>query len=158
MTQLASLLTEGTVLLGVAAQDKWELLDRLLETLVKAGKLAAGSVKPVRQALVARENIASTGLEHGVAIPHATVDAVDQPLAVLATSPGVPFQSSDGQPARVIILIVIPRRTQRDYIRTLAGVARLLNYEEMRDALTSATSPAEVLRILREEESKETGK
>lgn len=156
---LTQLLTEESVLLNGTAKDKWELIDRMVDHLVKLGQLTPAQRKPVRDALVARENIASTGLEHGVALPHASVDAVDHPLALfLISSAGIPFQSSDGKPSKLIILIVIPRKTQKNYVRTLAGVARLLNYEEMRLALEAAQSPAEVLRIIREEEAKEGGK
>ncbi len=54
----------------------------------------------------------------------------------------------------IIILIVIPRRTQKGYVRTLAGIARLLNYEETREALVSAASQREVMSIIQAEESK----
>jgi mannitol/fructose-specific phosphotransferase system IIA component (Ntr-type) len=91
-----------------------------------------------------------------VAIPHASVDGVEDALAALAMSPaGIPFQSADGQPARIIILLIIPRKSVQKHIRTLAGVARLLQYEEMRDALTNARSPREALQVIREEEQKD---
>jgi len=95
-------------------------------------------------------------MEHGVAIPHASVDGVDDALAALAIAPeGVPFQSADGRPARLLILLIIPRKAVQKHIRTLAGIARLLQYEEMRDALTGARSAREALQIIREEEKKD---
>jgi mannitol/fructose-specific phosphotransferase system IIA component (Ntr-type) len=76
-------------------------------------------------------------------------------VAALAVSQsGVPFRSADGRPARLIILIVIPKRTQRGYVKTLAGIARLLNYEEVREAFLAAKSQDEVMRIIRDEEAK----
>lgn len=156
--KLVDLLAEEAVLLPFAAKDKWEAIDGMLDRLQKLGRLKPEQRKPVRDALVAREKIASTGLEHGVALPHATVDIFDRPMAAMALSPaGVPFQSADGNPARIIILIVIPRKTQKNYIRTLAGIARLLSYEDLRESLVSSTSTSEVIRVLREEEEKAVG-
>ena len=156
--KFSELLSEEVILLNFSAEDKWEAIDRMLDRLEQLGRLLPGQRTPVRDALVARENIASTGLEHGVALPHATVDVLDKPVAVLAISPeGVPFQSSDGKPARLTVLIVIPRRTRGKYVRTLAGIARILNYEEMRDALSAVKSPGEALRIIEGEEAKEPG-
>ena len=105
--------------------------------------------------ILKREELGSTGLGSGVAIPHASVDGIEDALAALAISPGIPFQSADGQPARLIILLVIPRKAVQKHIRTLAGIAKLLQYEEMRDALTNARSPREALQVIREEEQKD---
>jgi len=157
--RLGDLLSEELILLDFRARDKWEAIDRILDHLQKTGKIRPEDRESARKALVARENIASTGLGHGVALPHATVETFERPVAALALSrEGVPFQSSDGKPARLVILIVIPRRTQKGYVRTLAGIARLLNYEETREALLAAPSQREALRIVREEEAKEPPK
>ena len=157
--KLAELITEKVIVLNFKAKDKWEAIDRLLDHIKTVGSITQEQYEPVRSALIARENIASTGLEHGVALPHATVDALSVPVAALALSEeGVPFQTTDGKPAKIVILIAIPRQTQRMYISTLAGIARLLNYEEMRNALSSAKSAKEVVRIIADEEAKEPAK
>ena len=85
--KLSDLLSEDVILLNFSAEDKWEAMDRMLDRLEQLGRLLPGQRTPVRDALVARENIASTGLEHGVALPHATVDVLDKPVAALAISP-----------------------------------------------------------------------
>jgi mannitol/fructose-specific phosphotransferase system IIA component (Ntr-type) len=156
--KLGDLLKEGQIAAGFQARDKWEAITRMVDLLIEQGRLKADQRENVYGALAARENVASTGMEHGVAIPHASVDGVEDALAALAISPGgVPFQSADGQPARIIILLVIPRKSVQKHIRTLAGIARLLQYEEMRDALTNARSAREVLGVIRDEEQKDPG-
>ena len=154
--KLGELLKEGQILTGFESRDKWEAITKLVDLLIAQNRLKPEHRDAVYGALAAREKIASTGMEHGVAIPHASVDGVEDALAALAMSPaGIPFQSADGQPARIIILLIIPRKSVQKHIRTLAGVARLLQYEEMRDALTNARSPREALQVIREEEQKD---
>ena len=154
--KIGDLLKEGQIAAGFQARDKWEAITKLVDLLIAQGRLKAEQRDAVYAALAAREKVASTGMEHGVAIPHASVDGVEEALAALAiSSEGVPFQSADGRPARLIILLVIPRKAVQKHIRTLAGIARLLQYEEMRDALTGARSAREALQVIREEEQKD---
>ena len=156
--KLSELLGEEAVLLDFKARDKWEAIERLVEALIAHGRLKPGHRRQVLDALVARENVASTGMGLGVAIPHAWTDLLDTGAAAVGISPqGIPFQSADGNPATLIILLVSPRHSAQQHVRTLAAIARLLNYEEMRTALLNAKTAAEVVRIVREEEDKEFG-
>ncbi|RPH49830.1 MAG: PTS sugar transporter subunit IIA [Planctomycetota bacterium] len=154
--KLGDLLKEGQIAMGFQARDKWEAIDKMVDLLVAHNAIKADQRAAVTSALVAREKVASTGMEHGVAIPHASIDEIDNAVAALAIAPeGIPFQSADGRPARIVILLVIPRKTVQKHIRTLAGIARLIQYEEMRDALTNARSAREALGVIREEEKKD---
>jgi PTS system nitrogen regulatory IIA component len=154
--KLGDLLKEGQIATGFQARDKWEAIDKIVDLIIAQGRLKADQRDAVIAALVAREKVASTGMEHGVAIPHASVDGVEDAVAGLAIAPeGIPFQSADGRPASLVILLVIPRKVVQKHIRTLAGIARLLQYEEMRDALTGARSAREALQVIREEEQKD---
>ena len=154
--KLGDLLKEGQIATGFESKDKWEAITKLVDLFVAQNRLKPEHREAVYGALVAREKVASTGMENGVAIPHASVDGIEDALAALAVSPaGIPFQSADGRPARLIILLVIPRKAVQKHIRTLAGIAKLLQYEEMRTALTNARSPREALQVIREEEQKD---
>ena len=156
--KLSELLGEENVLLEFKARDKWEAIERLVEVLVANGRLKSGQRRQVLDALVARENVASTGMGLGIAIPHAWTDLLDSGAAAVGISPqGIPFQSADGAPATLIILLVSPRHSAQKHVRTLAAIARLLNYEEMRTALLNAKTAGEVVRIVKEEEDKEFG-
>lgn len=154
--KLADLVLEDGVILDFAARDKWEAIEKLVDRLVAKKRVKASLRKSMLDALVRRENIASTGMDHGVALPHAQVDGIDEAVAAIGlTRAGIPFQSSDGQPARITVLLLIPKPRVQQHIRTLAGIARLLNYEEMREALLNAKTEREVVEGIREEEAKE---
>ncbi|HET6203958.1 MAG TPA: PTS sugar transporter subunit IIA [Planctomycetota bacterium] len=155
---LSRVLRADAVLVGFNPKDKWEAIRRLVERLAEVGAFAAGAQEAVHEALLMRERSMSTGMERGVAIPHAAVDAIDRPVAALAILPrGVGFESIDGRPATIVALLVIPRREKLLHIRTLAEVARLLSRDELRARLLSAQTPEEVLVALRAEEAKEGG-
>lgn len=135
------------------ASDKWGAIRQMVDLCITRGTIASAQKEAVNTALVARENIATTGLENGVALPHATVDAIEQPAVFVAISKtGIPFESTDGNPAHILILLVIPRRGIQKHVRTLAAIARLVESASMRDALRSAREPAEVISIIKREE------
>jgi PTS system fructose-specific IIA component len=153
--KLAELLREDLILTDFRARDKTEAIGKLVDHLVSRGLLREDRRRGVLHALFARESIASTGMEHGGALPHAGVDGLERALGAFALAPdGVPFQSADGLPSRLIVLLVIPQGSVQRHVRTLAAIARLLNYEEMRERLLRAGSAREVRRIIREEEEK----
>ena len=153
--KLVDLIKEENVFLDYKAPDKWKAIEGLLDQLIVRGRVKTEQREAFLKALVARENVASTGMDHGVALPHAQVDGLEDAVAAFATSPGIPFQSSDGKPSRIIVLLIIPKKSVQKHVRTLAGIARLLNYEEMREALVAAKSAREVTDIIRDEEAKE---
>ncbi len=154
---LSRLLRADAVLLGMAPKDKWDAIRRLVERLAEVGAIAAEAREAVHEALMTRERSMSTGMERGVAIPHAAVDAIERPIAALGLLPrGIGFESIDGRPATIVALLVIPRREKLLHIRTLAEVARLLSRDEVRSRLLASGTPEEVLAALREEEARDS--
>ena len=134
---------------------------RRLAALTAAALLpiAAAQAEPTNEELLQRIDELSQKvlvLERRLEIQDDTAKTAKESTPVVKASPkGFSFQSADGQPARIIILLIIPRKAVQKHIRTLAGVAKLLQYEEMRDALTNARSPREALKVIQEEEQKD---
>ena len=86
----------------------------------------------------------STGMERGIAMPHAAVDGIEQVVAcmgIVTREEGLEFESIDGQPARLVVLLVIPRSQKLLHIRTLADLARILGTESVREVLLSTKDP-----------------
>jgi mannitol/fructose-specific phosphotransferase system IIA component (Ntr-type) len=151
--KLSELLGEAGILTGFQAGSKDEALAKLVDALVAGGRIPPDRGQTVLEALQARESLASTGMEDGVAFPHASVEGVDRAAAAFGISAGgIPFQSADGQPARLIMLLVIPRRSVQPHIRTLAGMARLLSDGTVREALLRAPTARDALRLIAEQE------
>ena len=110
--KLSKLLSHDLVLLPMEAEDKWQAIAAMARAVVGSGRVSAELGPAVEGALVAREKSMTTGMEQGIAIPHAAVDGIEDVVAVLGVSPaGIPFETLDGDPARIIVCLVIPRQT-----------------------------------------------
>ncbi len=149
--KLSELITTDLVEIPLRAADKWDALRALAQVPVRAGRYSASFATTVEQALVVRERSMTTGMEHGIAIPHAAVDGIDDLIAILGlNSVGIPFETLDGAPARIIIGLVIPRAKKLAHIKTLAEIAKLLSRADVRDRLVRCTDAKSALQVLAE--------
>ena len=90
----------------------------------------------ILDALISRERLGSTGLGHGVALPHSRLDVVDAPLAAMITlNEGVDFESIDGEPVDLVLGLLVPRDCNDEHLKILATLARRFNDEALREAL-----------------------
>jgi mannitol/fructose-specific phosphotransferase system IIA component (Ntr-type) len=151
--KLSELLTADLVLSPLEAADKWQAIEALARAAAARGKWPPERFARVHDALKAREQSMTTGMEHGIAIPHAAVDGLPAVVAVLGLSRrGVPFEALDRHPARIIVCLIIPRDQKLLHIKTLAEIARLLSRPAVRARLLEVASPQEALDVIREEE------
>ena len=139
--RLCELFSVDDVIVCFAPTDKWDAIRKLVGHLVARGRLPAASATPIVDAVLARERSMSTGMEHGIAIPHAAVDGVETVVAcmgIVSDEKGLAFESIDGRPTRVVVLLIIPRAQKLLHIRTLADIARVLGRDAVREALIGA--------------------
>jgi len=149
--QLSELIQEDLIKLKLEATTKWEAIEELVDLLISAHELRLSDRAEVLEALTTREKSMSTGLAHGLAVPHGSVDCVRDVVAAMGIAPdGIPFECADGKPARLVILLVIPRQSFQQHVGTLAGIARLSRNEELREKIFNATNAASVLETLYE--------
>ncbi len=106
---------------------KTEAIAAILDRLVGVGPLQAERREEVFAALLKREQLGSTAIGCGVAVPHAKLGGLERMLGAIAHFPGsVEFDSLDGEPVRVVCLMVSPADRPGDHLRVLESVARLL--------------------------------
>jgi len=146
---LADLIGPEVVKVPLAARTKNEALRELARVLLDAGKIR--ELEPACDALLAREALGSTGLEQGIAVPHAKTRAVSKLTAAIGISPkGIDFQSIDGQPAQLFFLLLAPPDQSGPHIQALAEIARLCKSPTFMRLLSAASSPQEVADLIRE--------
>jgi len=146
---LTEILREDIIKINLDATTKWEAIQELIDLLISAHELRLTNRNEVVEGVFARERSLSTGLEHGIAVPHAVLNCVEDVIAALGTArAGIPFESHDGQPAKLIILLLIPQGAFQRHVRTLAGIARLGTNPELRDRIFDAETPADVMDVL----------
>lgn len=144
---LSTALGEHNVIVGMHASDKQGVIDRMLDALESSGAIADRAA--AREAVLARENAMSTGMKHGIAIPHGKTPSVASLVACLAVSTEpVPFDSLDGKPCRIFVMTLSPPDKTGPHLQFLAEISRLFKSADRRDALLAAKTPAEALRAL----------
>lgn len=149
--KLSALLTPDLVIHPLRASDKWDVIRQLARLAVDAGALQEERFSVVHDALVKREQSMTTGMENGIAIPHAAVDDIPDVVAVLGiASEGVPFDTLDGAPAQIVVGLIIPRDKKLLHIKTLAGIAKLLGNHEIRAELIATRSAAEAVAVVQD--------
>jgi PTS system nitrogen regulatory IIA component len=151
--QLGSILPLNHILIdadGSRVVDKAAAIRLLAELL--APSLAA-DVGEVERLLLEREQLQTTAIGEGVAIPHAAMDSVSTRSAALLLCPnGVAFDSLDGAPAQIIFGVVGPRQATADHLRVLARISRLLRVKDTRDELLRARDPQVALDLVLRED------
>lgn len=152
--KLMDLLGPEVIVEDMEATTSAEAIDELLNRLVQAKRLAPDQLEPAREIVHAREKSMSTGIGHGVAIPHGTLPDLAGVVGALGRSrAGVAFNALDGKPVHLVVLVVVGEAAYRQHIRTLAIVSRLLNSAALRSHLIGAVSADEMLRLIEAEES-----
>lgn len=138
-------LREERLLLNLKAQDKEESI-REIAALLKDAKEIVDFETFVKD-VFEREKLATTGIGHGIAIPHARTNAVkDFVVAFGRSEAGVEFNSVDSKPAKLIFLLGTPKaKGLGDYLKLLARLTKLLKEESFRNLLVQATSPKEII-------------
>ncbi|HID77531.1 MAG TPA: PTS sugar transporter subunit IIA [Planctomycetaceae bacterium] len=108
-------------------ESKVMVLRRLVQSLASAGKLKGKRVEDVVDALMEREQIGTTGMGKGIAMPHLKTEAVCDCVGAIGVAPeGVDFDSLDGLPARLIFMVLSPPERHEDHLEILKRVAQLL--------------------------------
>jgi mannitol/fructose-specific phosphotransferase system IIA component (Ntr-type) len=108
----------------------------------------------VRQAILEREKIMSTGVGNGFAIPHGKTDAVKDIVAAFAvTEHPVDYQALDEQPVRLVFLLIGRDSLVGPHIKLLSRISRLMNREEFRKELLTSQTPKDVIEIFRRQEA-----
>ncbi|MBN1269527.1 MAG: PTS sugar transporter subunit IIA [Kiritimatiellae bacterium] len=142
-------LTEDTVMLCLKSETKPDIIREMIDHLVAVGKIRPASRDAALQAVMTREAKMSTGMQSGVAIPHGKTDAVDSLAAAIAVKKeGADFDSLDGQPSRIFVMIVSPASTTGPHIQFLAEISRLLNDPKVQERILQAQTAEEILEII----------
>ena len=145
--KILDLIQEDTIELNLKARSKKDVINELAALLGNAGNLH--DLQGFIQEVLAREDLSTTGVGHGVAIPHAKSKYVkESSLAFGRSSEGIDYESMDGQDAYIFFLIAVPKDAANLHLKTLAKLSRKLVHKEFRKALQEAKTKEEVLETL----------
>jgi PTS system nitrogen regulatory IIA component len=144
---VSDLIAPAQVVLGLRAADKKGVIERLAQ--LAAGRLGLDAA-PIAQALIAREELGSTGMGEGVAIPHARLHDVYEPFGLFARLKGtVDFDAIDARPVDLVCLVLVPKApADGEPLNALACVARRLREKNVLDHLRKARTPDALYSVL----------
>lgn len=150
--RLSELLNAQSVSVRLQARGKREVIAELVQ-LLESGH-GVDSQGEILDRVLRREAMMSTGIGNGVAIPHGKARAADRLVAACGVAtPGVDFDSADGEPATLFVLLVAPESGGALHVKVLANISRLLKEESVRRQLREASSAEQFLADLKAAEA-----
>lgn len=135
----------------LAADTKEAAISEMVESLVKAKAIPAGERDNIVSAIMKREELGSTGIGRGIAVPHTKHASVDKLVGTVAVSEnGVDFNSLDGEQVHLLFLLVSPPDRPGDHLRALENISRQLRDDTFCKFLKQSKSTADIQQLLEE--------
>lgn len=145
---LLDILSPDCIRAPLEATDKLPTIEELVALLAAAGKVDDPAA--LRDAVWTREQTRTTGIGHGLAIPHGKCSTMgDLALAIGKPAEPMDFEAIDGQPVRLIVLLASPPDRTSDHIQALAQISRLVSMEAFREQIYNAASADEIYELLK---------
>jgi PTS system nitrogen regulatory IIA component len=142
MNRLAAILPASNVVVSVDATSKKRAFEQAGLLFENRHAVARATVA---DNLFARERLGSTGLGHGVAIPHGRIKGLKNPLAaVLRLSSPIPFEAPDDEPVSLLIFLLVPEAATQRHLEILSAIAELLSDRDLRERLKTEPDAAKV--------------
>lgn len=142
MTNLAKILSLNNVVLGLEVSSKKRAFEQV-GLLFENNCSIARSI--VSDNLFARERMGSTGLGHGVAVPHGRIKGLKSPLAAFVRlAEPISFESPDGQPVNLLIFLLMPDSVTQQHLEILSEIAEMFSDDAFRNVLAIDPDPASV--------------
>jgi fructose-specific phosphotransferase system IIA component len=144
--KITDILAPSCVLLGTQAADKPQVLEFLVNALAATGKVSDRD--ELLRVITEREKLMSTGIGHGVALPHGKTSTVTNSIAALATlATPIDFDALDDEPVSIVLMLVGTEGNVGVHLRLLSRISRMVGSEQFRNSLRSANNVENVLEL-----------
>jgi mannitol/fructose-specific phosphotransferase system IIA component (Ntr-type) len=149
--KLSDFVITDAIVVDLQATTKEAAIREIIGSLLAAGCLAESDQESVIRAILNREELGSTGIGQGVAVPHTRHPTVSRLLGTVALSrKGVEFAALDGEPVDILFLLVSPPNQPGDHLRALENISRHLKDDRFVSFLRQAKSREQVTEVLEE--------
>lgn len=154
--RLVEFLDEEFILTDLEAEDKWDALRKRTEFYARTHKISTEDRQAIYDSIVAREEVHSTAIGRGAALPHGRVEKGSAIRGVLAICPdGVDFDAPDGQKVRLFVLIVTPQDHEQRHLEVLASLNAMLAHPVAHTRLVASKNANEAWEVLESEETRD---
>jgi fructose-specific phosphotransferase system IIA component len=145
--ELINILFLDCIKVPLRSSERQGVIDELVDTLVEHGKVTNGD--EIKKAIWKREQVRTTGIGHGVAIPHGRCECVvETSLAIGRPATPVDFNSIDGRPVEIVFLLVSNPTRTNEHIQLLAKISRIMIRAEIRNSLIKAENSRAIYEII----------
>ena len=149
MKRLLEYMSEDRIILNLKSQEKEEVFEEMAPLFVEDNIIDAEELEEFIEGLKEREKLTATGMQDGIAVPHAKSPSVHKiALALGISKEGINFESMDGEPSKYIFMIAAPKGTKQEHLDLLAMISELSYSEEVLEKLGKAQTKSEVIGIL----------
>ena len=156
--RFADFICRDAILAQLNAIDKEGAIREMVQSLCKAGKDEKEEYESIVKAILKREELGSTGIGRGVAVPHTKHPSVDRLVGSVAVSPqGVDFASLDGEVVHLFFLLISPPDRPGDHLRALENISRQLRDDTFSKFLKQAKSVEDIQTLLNEADTNQFG-
>jgi len=156
--KFADFISPVAIRADLAADDKEGVIREMVQALLDAGRIEASEFESIVKAILNREELGSTGIGRGVAVPHTKHGSVDQLVGTVGVSrAGVDFDSLDGEKVFVLFLLVSPLDRPGDHLRALENISRQLRDDRFCRFLKQSKTAEEIRQLLDEADNNQFG-
>jgi PTS system fructose-specific IIA component/PTS system nitrogen regulatory IIA component len=149
--KLGDIVPDGGVMDDLKSVEKEDVIKEMVQTLVKTGRIDEASSIKVIKALMDREELGSTGIGSGVAVPHAKHDSITDLVGAFGRSKaGINFDALDGEPVHILFLLLSSKNASGAHLEALAYISRLVRDEKFVKSLKDAKDAKELRTLLGE--------
>jgi len=156
--KFADFVSNEAIRAKLEAEEKEGVIREMTQSLVAAGKITQGELDGIVRAIMKREELGSTGIGRGVAVPHTKHASVNRLVGTVAVSQrGVDFDSLDGEKVQLFFLLISPPDRPGDHLRALENISRQLRNDTFCRFLKQAKSAEEIKQLLEEADNNQFG-
>ncbi|MEM6330324.1 MAG: PTS sugar transporter subunit IIA [Planctomycetota bacterium] len=156
--KFADFIVKDAIRASVEATDKEGVIREIASSLLAAGAVAEDQLDSIIEAVLKREELGSTGIGRGVAVPHTKHPTVDELCGTVVVSEGgVEFDSLDGEKVHLLFLLVSPPDRPGDHLRALENISRQLRDDSFCNFLKQSKSPEDIWQLLEEADNNQFG-
>ena len=156
--RMSDFVVRDAIIPALTAQNKEGVIREMVESLRAAGQVRSQDQEDIVRAILKRELLGSTGIGRGVAIPHTKHPSVDRLVGTIGISRvGVPFESLDGEPVHVFVMLISPQEQPGPHLRALENVSRCLRDDNFVRSLRQATTPQQIWDLLGKHDNHQAG-
>lgn len=147
----SNLFREKNIVDDLQAEEKRAVMEEMMDAAIERGLCPKSRRKVILEGLLERERLGSTGLGHGVAVPHVKIDGLQNRISILARSKrGVDFNAVDGEPVSIFFLLVSSKKDADEHLSVLQWISRLARHQDFGSFVRNAKDSKEIHSIVKE--------